>query len=163
MPSTYDKIATTTLGSAGKVTFASIPSTYTDLVLIFSGQASNNNIPVMTFNSDIGTNYSQTSVSGSGSSASSFRNSGDDKIRFGATGTGKDTNIFNFIVQIMNYSNTTTNKTVIGRLNAANSETTANVGLWRNTAAISRIDLETNFSNNFATGSTFTLYGIKAA
>jgi hypothetical protein len=36
-------------------------------------------------------------------------------------------------------------------------------GLWRNTAAITRIDIFPNSANNFATGTTATLYGILKA
>jgi hypothetical protein len=66
----------------------------------------------------------------------------------------------------MNYSNSTTYKTVLGRSNRASSDTAADVGLWRSTSAITRIDLAMGGSfptNNFASGSTFTLYGIAAA
>jgi hypothetical protein len=34
MTATYEKIATTTLGSAANITFSSISSAYTDLVII---------------------------------------------------------------------------------------------------------------------------------
>ncbi len=39
----------------------------------------------------------------------------------------------------------------------------ANVSLWRNTAAITTIQVRNNGSYNFTSDSTFTLYGIKAA
>jgi hypothetical protein len=66
----------------------------------------------------------------------------------------------------MNYSNATTFKTVLSRGNRASAETAADVNLYRSTSALTRIDLAMGGSfptNNFATGSTFTLYGIAAA
>ena len=72
------------------------------------------------------------------------------------------TGISNVIVQFMNYSNTTTNKTVLSRANNAATGTDAIVNLWRSTAAITSIYVYVP-SGNFATGSTFTLYGILAA
>jgi hypothetical protein len=62
---------------------------------------------------------------------------------------------------------TTTNKTVLIRAgNPAGGSgsypgTGAFVGLWRSTSAINYVSLIGN-SNSFKTGSTFTLYGIKA-
>jgi hypothetical protein len=68
------------------------------------------------------------------------------------------------LLQFMNYSNATTYKTVLSRSNvAASASVSANVGLWRNTAAITSIKLYVYPSYNFVAGSTFTLYGIKAA
>jgi hypothetical protein len=69
------------------------------------------------------------------------------------------------IMQIMNYSNATTNKTVIARQNTGGSASgaAAHVGLWRNTAAITAITIICYNGINFVSGSTFTLYGIKAA
>ena len=62
----------------------------------------------------------------------------------------------------MNYSNTSTYKTVIGKDNAASIETDAYVGLWRSTAAINTIKISIG-SSTFIAGSTFTLYGISCA
>jgi hypothetical protein len=67
-----------------------------------------------------------------------------------------------FTVHFMNYSNTTTNKTVLGRSSAASGFVEAAVGLWRNTSAITSITATTG-GQSYQTGSTFTLYGIKAA
>ena len=61
----------------------------------------------------------------------------------------------------MNYSNTTTNKTVILRNNYPAVATWAVVGLWQNTAAINEISLYPEVAS-WLSGSTFTLYGIKA-
>jgi hypothetical protein len=49
----------------------------------------------------------------------------------------------------------------LARGNIASGGTEAVVGLWRNTAAITDIQLFAAAST-FAIGSTFTLYGIKA-
>ena len=71
--STYTKIASTTLGTAAaSYTFNSIPSTYTDLVLVANiQQVTNGEDVAIQFNTDTGTNYSRIYVCGSGSSAHS--------------------------------------------------------------------------------------------
>jgi hypothetical protein len=63
----------------------------------------------------------------------------------------------------MNYANTTTYKTVLTRANAAASGVDASVGLWGSTAAITSITFDLPLVRTISTGSTFTLYGIKAA
>ena len=63
----------------------------------------------------------------------------------------------------MNYANTTTYKSIIGRANRADSGVDAAVALWRSTAAITRIDIKLKNGGSFTAGSTFTLYGIAAA
>jgi hypothetical protein len=159
---TYEPIATQTLGSsAATVTFSSIPSTYTDLVLVVAGTASGGDDILMQFNSDTASNYSYTILYGTGSVAGSVRGSNGTSILvdyYGAMGTGQN----NRIIQINNYSNTTTNKTSLVRANNAASGTDAIVGLWRSTSAINAIRLFMGTAT-FATGSTFSLYGIKAA
>ena len=166
MPSTYDKIASTTLGSAAaSYTFSSIPSTYTDLVLIVNSSASANGEDWwVQFNSDTGSNYSWTSLGGTGSGAASGRASSQAAAKLNFYGYNTTTSgESNLIAHFMNYANTTTNKTVITRSNSAPNGTSANVALWRSTAAINSIKVLTNTAQTFSTGSTFTLYGIKAA
>ena len=157
--STYTPIATTTLGSAqATVSFNSF-SGYTDLILVVAGTVSTANNPTLRFNSDTGSNYSWRYLAGNGSSAGTGGSANQTSILTGGLGTST---IGNIIYHIDNYSNTTTNKTVMNRHNRADDSVTAWVGLWRNTAAITTIDLGAG-GGNWNTGSTFTLYGIAAA
>jgi hypothetical protein len=159
MPSTYTPIATTTLGSAASsVTFSSISGSYTDLILVanYTGSVSDQFLNIQ-FNSDSGSNYSNTNLFGDGSSATSNRNSSATSVRAAFYGSAQS----NAILNIMNYSNTTTNKTVVSRDNT-NTFVVTRVNLWRNTSAITSLVLAMS-SGNIASGSTFTLYGIKAA
>jgi hypothetical protein len=167
MPITYEPIATTTLStSTATVSFTSISGSYTDLVLVCSiAQAAGNNSLRIRYNSDTGSNYSWTNLQGDGSAASSVRSSSQTSGLVAET-TGSTSLELAIIANILNYSNSTTYKTHIGRGNRASNLVDATVGLWRSTAAITSIELAMGGSfptNNFASGSTFTLYGIKSA
>jgi hypothetical protein len=159
---TYEPIATTTLGSATNlVNFTSIPSTYTDLVLIgdFTCSANGTN-PGVYFNSSTGS-VSQTSLYGSATTPGSFRLSGYNFLFFGAGGDiANDPQ--NVIINIQNYSNSTTNKSCLMRYNTVSNAVMAVVGMRNNTAAITAINLTTQ-AGNYNSGSIFTLYGITAA
>ena len=161
---TYVALATTTINSAvADYTFSSIPSTYTDLVLVFSGtgSATSGYAMLVQFNGDTTNLYSWTYLSGNGTSASSGRESGVNYNVISASTTNSTQN--NGILQIMNYSNTTTYKTSIGRYNNPSSRTGALVNLWRKTEAISSIRVWCEASANIAAGTTISLYGIAAA
>jgi hypothetical protein len=67
------------------------------------------------------------------------------------------------IAHIQNYSNTTTHKTVISRGGSPATNSSPMVGLWRNTSAINSIKISLQSGTALKSGSTFTLYGIKAA
>ncbi len=163
MTSTYEMIATTTLGSvAASYEFTSISGSYTDLILIINGGLTTTTQSFrFQFNSDAGNNYSYTYMAGNGSAASSNRASNVSGINAYHAAGQSDTAIKNnVILQLQNYSNTTTNKTCLIRGNT-DLETAATVGLYRSTSAITALKiLATN--GNLQTGSTFTLYGIKA-
>jgi microcompartment protein CcmK/EutM len=75
MTATYEKIATTTLGSAqASTTFSTISGAYTDLVLIVAGVTTSGTEAVaVQVNGDTGSNYSRTVLLGNGSAASSSR------------------------------------------------------------------------------------------
>lgn len=163
--STYTPIASQILSSAASsVTFSNIPQTYTDLVLVCSPAQTTQDEGDLNFrfNSDTGSNYSYTRLSGTGSSAASSRATNSSFIRF--ENNGYPSNILgnsNQIVQVMNYSNATTYKTALGRANSAETGLEASVSLWRNTAAITSITCFMNVGT-LKSGSTFNLYGIDA-
>ena len=166
---TFTPIATTTLGSnAAYYDFTSIPNTYTDLVLV-SVAASASASTDVTFNVgngsvDTGANYSITWLYATGSAAGSSRASNTSIGYFdnyGGTSTTLGNN--NAIVQFMNYSNTTTYKTILSRSNnAVQGGVDAVVNLWRSTSAINVIRVKGQTSN-LLTGTTLTLYGIASA
>lgn len=168
MAITYEPIATTsTTSNATTVTFSSIPATYTDLVLVCGFGTSNaaNNGPYIEFNSDAYTNnkYSGTRLRGNGTAASSARRTNDPFYICDGVLPSGNVNETTSIVQINNYSNTTTYKTSLVRNNNVGSGTEAIVSLWQKTEAISTITIKNLSTNYFINGSTFTLYGIKAA
>jgi len=155
--STYTPIATTTLGSAAaSYTFSSIPSTYTDLVLIINPNSYVENMNYQ-FNGDTATNYSNTFLFGDGSTTYSTRGSNRTSIS-GTVSGGWEIVRYN----IMNYSNTTTYKSVLNRMDDAASYVGTNVGLWRSTAAINSIKINAG-TGNLPSGLMATLYGIAAA
>jgi hypothetical protein len=161
---TYFPIATNTLGSAtSSVTFSSISGSYTDLfIVINSGSTTSGQDIRCRFNSDSGSNYSFTYLTGNGSSASSGRATSQTFMPLDYNGYLSGSIATTTIINCMNYSNSTTYKTILGRFNTAAFGTDAAVGLWRSTSAITSIEFLTSAST-FLAGSTFTLYGIAAA
>jgi hypothetical protein len=169
MAKTYEPIGTpVTLGSAvPTVTFSSIPSTYTDLVLIASvlGSGGTNDYGYsMRFNSDTATNYSGTHLWGNGTASFSTRQTSGTYAYIQQQQYYSTTIPMIAITSIMNYANATTYKTLISRNDYPSVDTEAGVYLWRKTPeAITSITVLLASSTNFAIGSTFSLYGIKAA
>ena len=172
MPNTYVALDTRTLGAnADDITFSNIPASYTDLVLVIvaaEATANTNGLRVRVGNNtiDTGNNYSNTYLTGNGTSATSNRESNNSSI--GAAwqtapsgNVGENVTTFHF----MNYSNTTTNKTILCRSNQAAQAVEATVGLWRSTVAINTILVRTSAgsANQLKAGSTFSLYGIANA
>ena len=170
MATTYEKIATVTVGSGGAATidFTSIPSTYTDLVLKFSlrtiNTSSNYLSAFVTFNGS-STGYSQRMAYGTGSSALSASGSGSyiDWSAYGSTTAATASTFGNGEIYIPNYAgsaNKSTSADSVSENNATNSIVALTAGLWSNTAAINQITLTGN-SGNLAQYSSATLYGIK--
>ena len=166
MASTYEPIATQTLGSAvATVTFSSIPSTYTDIILVSVPKSAAAQDLYFRINGDSGTNYSRTILYGTGSVAGSTTATSQTLGMANYYGNPDPTTISNQILHFLNYSNTAPYKTVLIRSNNASGGTDAIINLWRSTSAITSIELRVSpaASVNFTTGSIFTLYGIKAA
>jgi hypothetical protein len=156
--STYIPLQTITLGaSASSVTFASIPQTYRDLVLITNGLA---------------TDVQDVTVSLNGSS------SGFTGVRmFAAASSGS--NVYTssaaiFVVsstpistttQFMDYSATDKHKTILSRVSSAPgaySYVAASAHRWAVTDSINSITLTVSGGHSYVAGATFSLYGIEA-
>jgi hypothetical protein len=164
MAVTYEPIASTTLVStAATVTFSSISGAYTDLILVMNAADTTSNANAwMNINSDTGSNYSRTNLLGDGSTGSSTSAANQAFLYLTPLiGTGTDFGT-NWIVQFMNYSNTTTYKTILYRANQASGGVVLVAGLWKSTSAINSLDIK-NQGTAWKTGSTFTLYGILKA
>lgn len=162
---TYVALDTQTISSpVTTLTFSPIPSGYTDLVIVANTiVASGTGYELgLQFNGDTGSNYSNTYLLGSGSSAISGRATNLNYADCGflnANSGRPNTRVIN----IMNYANTNTNKTVISRgagLNGGQSIAYAN--LWRNNSAITSITIVSASGLSYAIGSTFSIYGITA-
>jgi len=165
----FELIATgNATGSAAFIEFTSIPSTYSHLQIrgTFRGTDSSSVRDFdITMNGIAGTSYASHRLEGSGTSTSSGALTSQPKMEFSniipaATQTA---NIFGAcVVDILDYKSTSKNTTV--KMLIGFSGTTPRIrlgsGFVNNTAAITTIRLAVNVAN-LATGTRFSLYGIK--
>lgn len=161
---TYDKLATTTLGSnTATITFPSIDQTYTDLILIINYKLNNANGNILVrCNGDTGNNYNYNSMFNNGASVgATWGNTFSGLLVGGVVANSVAESII--ILQINSYANTTTYKTGSARGNDAADAVDRTGCMWKSTAAINSLTILNNAGNQFLTNSMFTLYGIKAA
>jgi hypothetical protein len=168
MANTYTLISSVTVGSGGaaNIQLASIPSTYTDLVLVTSlrdnaGSFSAN----ITFNNST-SSYSNRYLRGDGSTTSSSTGSITTYLQSFSVGSSFTANTFSSnYIYIPNYAGSN-NKSVSIDMVTENNSTTSyaqiNAGLWSNTSAITEIDITTG-DGSFVQYSTAYLYGISNA
>ena len=171
MANTYKLISSNVLSStASSVSFSSIPATFTDLVLRVS--ARDNASAVVTTLFLVGYNTDTTFTANSftrlytnAETAYSDRGTASGNISYMA-GASATANIFsNSETYIMNYASAQ-NKTISNFSSAeTNGTNTARVATfaatWGNSAAINTITITPFSGGNFASGSSFYLYGIK--
>jgi hypothetical protein len=165
MAKTYEPIATNTLGSAASsIVFSSIPNTYTDLRIVFVGTSASNIPGEMRFNSDTAANYSRSYLSSNGATVSASRDLNQNYISIG-TSAITSTPMMN-TVDIFSYAGSVYKTCLITCSDDRNGSGTVDreVATWRSTSAISSITLTVDLgTGTFLTGTTATLYGIKAA
>lgn len=174
MATTYELISSSVLtATTQSVTFSSIPQTYTDLVLRLSYRTSASGLfgsnPAIRFNADATSNYSYTNVDGNGTSASSTQEVDINALYMQSSDSAGNTadTFTSTEVYIPNYTGTA--KKPISIFKAAEQNATAAemhvfASLYEGTSAISTILIGPSsniVSNNFVTGSSFYLYGIK--
>jgi hypothetical protein len=167
--STYSTIATQTLGSAASsVTFSSIPQTFTDLILVSNqfyvstGGDRSASFQVGNGSVNTGSNYGWTFLDTYPGTISSGNSNNSTFGLHSYTASIPTTIPLTCTMQLMNYSSTATNKSFLHRFSASNTITGAYINIWQQTTAINIITI-TAGGADFATGSSFTLYGIAAA
>lgn len=168
MANTYTLIASSTVGAGGAATisFSSIPSTYTDLVLKISARTNSGY-----YVDDLNLSYNGSSsnltwrvVQGNGSAASSASGS---TYRAGLTdgGTATSSTFGNTDIYIPNYAGSnykSASADVVMETNATASLVELGATLWSQTAAINALSISST-GGNFVQYSTAYLYGVKNA
>jgi len=165
----FESIATTTLTTTtNSITFSSIPGTYAHLQLRISAQSSANDYYMrFQFNSS-GTSgtYKHHELGGNGSGPFAGDGSGSDDSWAGPrVGYNLTSNLGAVIVDILDYTNTNKNKVcrALGGYDGNGSGIIEiHSGLWISTSAITSITIKP-YIGGYISGSTFALYGIKAA
>ena len=171
VPTSYESIATTTVGSGGStsITFSSIPATYTHLQIRVLGQIENvattSATMVMKINTSTTANKGHQLYANGSSVAAYSGNTGD----VGWLPYSGNTNIFGVaVIDILDYANTNKAKTIRTLTgfdkNGSGGELVFASVLYTGTTAISGITLEPpGPSEPFTQYSSFALYGIKGA
>ena len=173
--SSYESIATVTVGSGGSstVTFSSIPTGFEHLqirsILRNTAATASSLDLFMRFNGDnSGSNYrAYKQIGGDGSSAFAAASGTTNEIRNAYfLNNGNTASVYSaWVCDILDYRNTNKNK-VTRALNGQDLNGSGSIrffsGLWLNTSAITSIDLTVEGANNFAQYTQFALYGIKS-
>lgn len=166
----YELISTTVLGSsAASVTFSGLGTSAAAYKHLQMRITARNTIPGPTddlnvrFNSDTAGNYAMHQLYGNGSSVASeaYTNTtlAASALIAGNTATANAFGVA--VIDILDFSQTTKNKTIRGLsgIVGASSYILLRSNHWRSTATVTQIDL--SCSGSFATGSRFSLYGLK--
>jgi hypothetical protein len=173
----YDSIATTTLStSTATITFSSIPSTYKHLQIraMMRTPGTTGIYDYTRFNSDSGSNYSNHSLEGGGSTAISVGAANDSFLRalaptnYGVYGTGTTGYPAIAVLDILDYADTNKFKTTRSLAGSDSNNGNGGIGLmsgcWRSTSAITSITIlaySAGSASTFNQYSSFALYGIK--
>lgn len=166
-PTSFESIATVTgNGTASSVTFSSIPATYASLQLRISYLATTTKLFLRPNNDTNGANFARHSLYADGATVSALGAASSTNPFITNLAMDSDTtNPTVVIVDIHDYASTTKYKTVrvfTGIDMNGSGSINLNSVLWMSTTAISSLVIPNSNSNNYNTGSVFSLYGIKA-
>lgn len=167
MPTTYDSIATTTLGSASNsVTFSSIPQTYTDLRLIWRITSSSVGTDTLVrFNGNSSADKYITYIGGTGSSNTIGNLNAQTSFYTSLFDSTSQTQPVFLTLDIMNYRTTHYKSFLATALFDKNGSggPCLTVGTWPQSSAIDSITCFLDAGATMAAGTTLTLYGILKA
>jgi hypothetical protein len=164
MTATYEKITSYTVTGSAVSSFdiTSIPGTYTDFkaILYSAPGAAFDDEVLISCNSDSGNNYSMTVIGAFSGTLQSSRRSNVAQWHIDNNSPANTNGVY--IMEFMNYSNSTTYKTMANRSGKGGTSVAASINLWRNTAAITSLNFRLASLLTYQVGTTITLYGIKA-
>jgi hypothetical protein len=167
MATSWTAIATTTVGSGGvsSVTFSSIPSTYTDLVIKASARSSRTDAPESYIAVRLnGATTAHTVRRTEGSGTSVYSSTESNNWSFMVAGSARTANSFsNTEIYVPTYNSSKYKSfNVVSALETNGSEAYMMItsGLWSSTAAVSSISI-VDAAANLVQYSSFTLFGIK--
>lgn len=155
-------------GGAASITFtstATIPTDYTDLMLVYSARtdrASTDEVIYLSFNSET-TGFSSKYLDGNGSSASTSglaRYAGNASAATATSDTFGSTTIY--LPNYRSAANKSYSVDSVTENNATGAQQILIAGLRSDTDAIDTITLTPAFGNDFVQYSSFTLFGITA-
>ena len=166
----YDLISSTILtGSQASITFdtTGLGSTYKHLQIRLTARTSDPaavDALLMRFNSDTGTNYNDHALFGNGSTVASAATSNGSFVPLGLVAAANaNSGLFGAVVtDILDFASTSKFKTVrslSGVLSTVFVQLRS--AAWRNTSAITSIQIYPNLGANLLTGTRVSLYGIK--
>lgn len=167
MANTFELISSyTATGTVSSVTISSIPSTFTDLVIEYSGRTNGGttgNDLLISLNGSTA-NFTHRRLQGSGSTVASYNGStGNAGIDNGNTSSA---NVFsNTSIYIPNYAGSnykSISSDSVTENNATEAYTFFGAVLWSNTAAINSVTL-TPYAGSILQYSTIYVYGVKNA
>jgi hypothetical protein len=167
MANTFELIASNTVGSGGAATisFTSIPSTYTDLILKISGRLNYATTAVglqFSFNGQAaGTSITGKTIQGSGSSVVSY-SAWQPNIDSANATANTFASVDIYIPNYTSSNNKSASSDSVQEDNATTAYAEMHAALWSNTAAINQITITPN-SGSFVQYSTAYLYGVKNA
>lgn len=161
---TYAPLQTITLSStATEVTFASIPSSYRDLVFVFSGQGTATVQNTFLEVNGVSSGYSNYGFRGNGTAVGAYSGQSVAVSLIIANETlGQAQSIA--ITEIMDYSANdrfTRFRTRASNNNPAGKSVELNEAKWGYTSIVNSMRIFVS-AGSFAIGSTFSLYGIEA-
>ncbi len=175
-PTSYESIATVTVGSGGSssIDFTSISSDYTHLQIrgilrtTETGATYDGNLVRMRFNNDTGSNYTMHAVVGYGTGVFADAATNVAYMEFARTAiNGNTSSIFaTAVVDILDYKNTNkfkTTRTLSGVDLNGGGRVYLSSNLWRSTSAITDIKIYPSSTFSFVQYTQFALYGIKGS
>ena len=155
----YIPLATITLGgSDSEIVFSSIPAIFKDLVLVANfSYTGGSGDTILRVNNDTSTIYNSVWMNGTGSAAQSGNESSRAYMNpLYSAGAGRVVMTW----QLLDYAATDKHKTSLVRTSTASGSVVAMAGRWGSNSAITSITIRDFGADTFATGSTFSLYGV---